>query len=162
PQVLDELPVADLYVIDGDHNYWTVYHEVDWVRRNAPNAVLVLHDLSWPCARRDLYYLPSSVPEEARHPNSADGVSPWAEELIPTGCGGGGAFRGAIRGGGEKNGCLTAVEDVLRLAGHTWHFELIPAVFGMGLIVPTAAGFATELIAELRPYFDSALLATME
>jgi hypothetical protein len=162
PQALDELPVADLYVIDGDHNYWTVYHKVDWIRRNAPNAVVVLHDLSWPCARRDMYYLPSFVPAEARHPNSADGVSPWVEDLIPTGFRGAGAFNWATHAGGEQNGSLTAVEDVLRLAEDNWHFELIPAVFGMGLIVPTAAGFASELIAELRPYFDSALLAAME
>ena len=65
--VLNKLPVMDVALIDGDHNWYTVYTECSQLaevaaRESAPLPVLILHDVEWPYGRRDLYYDPSNVP----------------------------------------------------------------------------------------------------
>jgi cell division protein FtsB len=154
PGVLADLPVADLYVLDGDHNYATVRAELDWVLANAPEAVVVLHDLLWPCSRRDQYYLPSMLAPEDRHPASSEGPTVWHDELSRAGFVGLGAFTAAQEAGGERNGVLTAVEDALT---EDWELAMIPAVFGVGVVTRNAA-----LLRALAPYRDSKLLSTME
>jgi Methyltransferase domain len=161
PEVLAELPIADLYVLDGDHNYAIVHDEVAWIMANAPDAMIVLHDVLWPCSRRDLYYEPSSVPPERKHPATVDGPTVWHDGLTAGGFVGLGAFTSAIEAGGERNGVLTGVEDAIAEADAGWRFELVPAVFGMGVLVRESP--ATDaLFAKLVPYTDSRLLATME
>ena len=165
PEVLAEIPTADLYVLDGDHNYATVRDELAWVMSNAPDAVIVLHDVLWPCSRRDLYYDPSSVPAERKHAASVDGPTVWHDELTAAGFVGLGAYTSACHAGGELNGVLTAVEDALtdaETAGDGWLFELVPAVFGMGIMVRRGAPDAQRLAASVQTYSGSRLLATME
>ncbi|ATY11866.1 class I SAM-dependent methyltransferase [Amycolatopsis sp. AA4] len=160
PEVLPELPVADLYVLDGDHNYAVVERELSWIFDNAPDAVVVMHDLLWPCARRDLYYEPSPLAPEDKHATSADGPTAWHDELTPAGFVGAGAFTVAQHAGGERNGVATAVEDVLARPGNEqWRFGLVPAVFGMGVLYRAADQGLEDA---LRPYTESDLLATME
>jgi hypothetical protein len=160
PGVLAELPVADLYVLDGDHNYAVVHEELSWILRNAPDAVVLMHDVLWPCSRRDLYYEPSPLSAEDKLPSSDDGPTVWHDELTPAGFVGAGAFTSALQAGGERNGVMTAVEDAL--AGTDWSFTLIPAVFGLGVSLRSGSPAAAELVAALRPYSGSALLAAME
>jgi hypothetical protein len=162
PGVLAELPVADLYVLDGDHNYATVQDELAWIMANAPDAVIAMHDVLWPWHRRDLYYEPTTVPAERRHPASHDGPTVWHDELTPGGFVGNGAFTAACQAGGERNGVLTAVEDALATAGGDWRFEVVPAVFGMGVLLRESSPGAAEMLERLRPYTESRLLATME
>ena len=76
---LDALPdceAVDAWFVDGDHNYYTVFNElaaIDAVQRQAGKPVLAfLHDVSWPCARRDFYYAPERIPAGWRHPHSYD------------------------------------------------------------------------------------------
>ena len=163
PEALTDLPIADLYVLDGDHNYAVVRQELDWILTHAPDTVVVLHDLLWPCARRDLYYEPSRLPAEAKHPASQDGPTVWHDGLTPAGLVGLGAYTTAVHAGGERNGVLTAVEDAI---AHTvdkrWRFALIPAVFGMGVLIRETSSAAAELMHRLRPYCQSQLLAAME
>ncbi len=163
PEALAELPIADLYVLDGDHNYAVVRRELDWIFAHAPDAAVVLHDVLWPCARRDLYYQPSTLRTEDKHPSSEDGPTIWHDDLTPAGLVGLGAFTTSVHAGGERNGVLTAVEDAL---SHTedgaWQWALIPAVFGMGVLIRQHSPAATELMHSLRPYCESRLLATME
>jgi hypothetical protein len=131
---------------------------------NAPDAMIVLHDVLWPCSRRDLYYEPSSVPPERRHPASVDGPTVWHDELTASGFVGLGAFTSAIEAGGERNGVLTGVEDAITEAGGGetgWRFELVPAVFGMGVLVRSSPG-TDALFEKLAPYTDSRLLSIME
>ncbi|MDA3642503.1 class I SAM-dependent methyltransferase [Saccharopolyspora indica] len=161
PAVLAELPVADLYVLDGDHNYATVRAELAWITTHAPDAVVVLHDLLWPCARRDMYYEPSYLDPADRHPATPDGPTVGHDGLTPSGFIGRGAFTWATHAGGERNGVLTAVEDTLA-AAPGWHLELIPAVFGLGIMLRPTAEPDTDLIDVLRPYSRSALLAALE
>jgi uncharacterized coiled-coil protein SlyX len=161
PQVLAELPPAELYVLDGDHNYAVVYQEISWIQRHAPDAVIVLHDVLWPCGRRDLYYQPSSVPPSDQHPASADGPTVWHDELTPAGLVGLGAFTVACHAGGERNGVLTAVEDAIAHEGD-WHLAVVPAVFGMGVLLRRTVAGSAEIIKGVQPYCDSHLIATME
>ncbi len=159
PEVLPRLPVADLYVLDGDHNYAVVERELAWILEHAPDAVVAMHDVLWPWGRRDLYYEPSGLAERDRHPVSEDGPTVWHDDLTPAGFVGLGAFTVAKQAGGERNGVLTAVEDVL--ARHpAWRFELVPAVFGMGVLYRPDGGDALQ--EALRPYTSSKLLAAME
>ena len=63
----------DIALIDGDHNWYTVYHELNALAGLAaahgkPFPVCVFHDTAWPYGRRDLYYDPSSIPEAHRRP----------------------------------------------------------------------------------------------
>ncbi|KOV79974.1 hypothetical protein ADL03_35155 [Nocardia sp. NRRL S-836] len=163
PEVLAELPVADLYVIDGDHNYAVVNAEVSWITANAPNAVVVFNDLLWPCARRDMYYQPSPLPESDRHESSDQGPTVFHDELTPAGLVGLGAFTWAVEAGGERNGVLTAVEDAVEAAGaDDWYLEVVPAVFGFGILMRKTAPGADKIMAGLRPYTHSKLIATLE
>ncbi|GAB3579199.1 hypothetical protein GCM10027445_47380 [Amycolatopsis endophytica] len=157
PDVLADLPVADLYVVDGDHNYATVRGEMDWVLANAPDAVIVLHDVLWPWSRRDLYYLPSLLAPEDRHPASSEGPTVWHDGLSRAGFVGLGAFTAAQEAGGERNGVLTAVEDALSASDGGRQLAVIPAVFGVGVVTRNQA-----LLEALAPYRDSKLLSTME
>jgi hypothetical protein len=166
PEALTDLPIADLYVLDGDHNYAVVRQELDWILTHAPDTVVVLHDLLWPCARRDLYYEPSRLPAEAKHPASQDGATVWHDDLTPAGLVGLGAYTTAVHAGGERNGVLTAVEDAIAHSetntDKRWRFALIPAVFGMGVLIRETSSAAADLMHHFRPYCQSHLLAAME
>jgi hypothetical protein len=161
PAVLPDLPVADLYVLDGDHNYAVVRAELAWIMANAPDAVVVLHDVLWPCGRRDFYYQPSPLSPEDTHPATADGPTAWHDDVTPAGFVGDGAYTVATQAGGPRNGVLTAVEDALDEAGD-WRLQIVPAVFGFGVLTRTGAPGADEIFDALRPYTSSHLLAAME
>lgn len=162
PDVLADLPIADLYVIDGDHNYATVRGEVDWILANAPDAVVVFHDLMWPCGRRDFYYQPTRLSEADRHADTTEGPTVWHDQVTPAGFIGAGAFTFASEAGGERNGVLTAVEDALDAAQHSsWQLEIIPAIFGVGVMMRRTEETA-ELLDVIRRYSASPLLAAME
>jgi hypothetical protein len=163
PEALADLPTADLYVLDGDHNYVVVRQELEWILAHAPNAVVVLHDLLWPCARRDLYYEPSHLSAEIKHPASDDGPTVWHDALTPAGLVGLGAYTTSVHAGGERNGVLTAVEDaIVQSEDERWRFALIPAVFGMGVLIRETSSAAADLMHNLKPYSQSHLLAAME
>ncbi|MEU6036220.1 class I SAM-dependent methyltransferase [Actinomadura sp. NPDC047616] len=162
PEVLGELPAADLYVLDGDHNYAVVRRELAWIMEHAPDAVVVLHDVLWPCGRRDFYYQPSPLPPSDVHDSTRDGPTVWHDEVTPAGFVGDGAYTVATHAGGERNGVLTAVEDALADDGADWRFEIVPAVFGFGVLARDGVPGTAELFAALRPYTSSALLAAME
>ncbi|MES9539327.1 class I SAM-dependent methyltransferase [Actinomadura sp. NPDC000600] len=161
PAVLPDLPVADLYILDGDHNYAVVRDELAWIMANAPDAVVVLHDVLWPCGRRDFYYQPSPVAPEDTHPATTDGPTVWHDELTPAGFVGDGAYTVAEQAGGPRNGVLTAVEDALDGNGD-WRFQIVPAVFGFGVLARTGAPGADAVFEAVRPYTSSRLVAAME
>src|SRR4051812_11167269 len=88
--VLPRLPAMDVALVDGDHNWFTVYNELkmlsDAARRDgAALPVLILHDVLWPYGRRDLYYDPETIPEEFRQPFAQRGMRPGTSELLPRG-----------------------------------------------------------------------------
>jgi hypothetical protein len=166
PEVLAELQDADTYFIDGDHNWWTVSGELralrDRLTAAASPAIAILHDVHWPCARRDQYYDPQRIPEDARQPYTYEGgIAPGEEGVNPHGFRGAGVFAVAEHEGGPRNGVLTAVDD-FRAETPGLAFRLVPCVFGLGFLYSAAAPWAAQLDAYLAPYDRSPLLERLE
>ena len=166
-EILPTLEAADAYLIDGDHNYYTVLHELLAVRRAVGAArrplLALLHDIGWPFGRRDGYYDPETIPAEFRQPHDwIRGVRPDLAELTPGGFRGLGAFAVAAREGGTRNGVLTAVEDFLTADGAGLRLAKVPAIFGLGVVYAADAPWSAAAEAILAPYADNALLAAME
>ena len=142
---------AEALFLDGDHNYATVLADLQTIhRRRAETGVkiLFLHDVSWPWARRDLYYDPARIANP--RPCHADrDVSPYtagSPGLPPAG------YMTADEEGGPENGVLTAAEDFL--ARHDgWDFRRIPVLYGIGILV-CRENLAPEERAALFPLLD--------
>lgn len=169
--VLDEAEARDAWFVDGDHNYYTVFHEleaIDRIQREAGKPLLVfLHDVSWPCARRDFYYAPDRVPPGWRHPHSYDHGVRLGEDGVyeDRGFRGMGQFAVALSAGGERNGVLTAVEDFLKSADsedRPLYYVHIPAVFGLGIVFDAGAEWSEKVAEFLLPFHANPLLARLE
>lgn len=170
-QAFDALAAIDAWVVDGDHNWFTVYHELVAIeaacRRDGKPLLVFLHDVGWPCARRDLYYAPDRIPDSYRQPHDFDGgMVPDFQGLIPNGgFRGMGSFAAALLEGGPRNGVLTAIEDFLedRLqAGTELGFAEIPGVFGLGVIFDLDAEWSEAMAELLAPFHGNALLQKLE
>lgn len=171
---LDAMPSLrdiDAWVIDGDHNYYTVVNELRGVdalsRRDGKPLLAFLHDVSWPCARRDCYYAPERIPDEHRHAHSHDvGVGLDDDDCAPgRGFRGDGQFAWSLHAGGPRNGVLTAVEDFLAEAHSDERplgYASIPAVFGLGVIFDMTTPWASDVANLLLPYHENELLAALE
>jgi hypothetical protein len=123
---------------------------------------MLLHDVAWPCARRDMYYAPDALPDEALHPHSFElGSLPDVPEAVRGGFRGGGSFALALHEGGPGNGILTAIEDFLE-GRDDLTFVHVPAVFGLGVIYQREAPYAERLAELLGPFDDNPLLAKLE
>ncbi|MEP6786179.1 MAG: class I SAM-dependent methyltransferase [Sphingomonadales bacterium] len=167
----DTLANVDAWVVDGDHNWFTVYHELVAIdaacRRDGRPLLVFLHDVGWPWARRDLYYAPEQIPETYRHAHDFDGgVVPGYPALVPRGgFRGMGEFAPACLEGGPRNGVLTAIEDFLEeqlTAGTELGFAEIPGVFGLGVIFGLDAEWSAPLAELLAPFHGNALLQKLE
>jgi hypothetical protein len=162
PEALAGVAPADAYLIDGDHNYWTVLHELEAIYSDGREPLAVLHDVGWPCARRDQYYAVEALPAEAVHPHSfSRGRAPGEAGLVDRGFGGRGEFAVALEEGGPRNGVLTAVEDFLDSHDGLAYAE-VPAVFGLGVIFSRSAPYAEAVTDLLRSWDGNALLARLE
>ena len=163
PGVLAEIEPGDAYVIDGDHNHWTVTAELRSAYADGREPLAILHDVAWPCARRDQYYAPHAIPAEGRHDLSWEqGRDPDSSELVDVG-GFQAEFEFAVARaeGGERNGVLTAIEDFLAERPGL-DLRTVNAVFGVGYVFPAAAPYAERLRELLDPWHDSRLLARLE
>jgi hypothetical protein len=164
---LDALPRIDLpdaIVIDGDHNYYTVSEELRLIAERTGEGelpLLLLHDVSWPHARRDDYFDAAQIPAEARHPVAGDtgGLVPGEPGVRP---GGGLPYpRSAAHEGGPRNGVLTAAEDFV--AGRErLRLAVVPAFFGFGVIWDTAAPWAADVEQIVGPWDRNPLLTRLE
>ena len=160
-QALPELASADAYVIDGDHNYFTVSEELRLIAASAEDMMplLLCHDVGWPHARRDSYYSPAKIPDRHRQPTVEGGyVFPGISGLHD----GGLIYRWpAAQEGGPRNGVLTAIEDFLQ-DREDLRFALVPAFFGLGVIWSREAHYADALEAILDPWDRNPLVARLE
>ena len=83
---LNRLPLIkdfDVILINGDHNWYTVYHELKIIEKNfnGKNFPLIfLHGIGWPYARRDINYNPESIPESYRQPYKKLGNVPCSNQ----------------------------------------------------------------------------------
>lgn len=140
---LDAIPLLDrcgAVLIDGDHNWYTVYHELTAIEERAtilglPMPLIFLHDIGWPYGRRDLYYDPDIIPVAYRHPNARRGIHPASSDLVDRG-GINAHLHNAAHEGGPRNGVLSAIEDYLERTTQPFDFVRIPAAFGLGILIP--------------------------
>jgi hypothetical protein len=161
-EALRRIELPDAIVIDGDHNYFTVSTELRIIGERAPGPelpLLLFHDVCWPHARRDSYYVPERVPEEHRQPlvrggAILPGVSGTVEDGLPVEC-------AAEREGGERNGVLTAIEDFVS-ARERLHLASIPAFFGLGVLWHRDAPWAGAVDAVVGPLDRNPVLERLE
>ena len=150
---LAALEAVDAVLIDGDHNWYTVFNELELIEVRChdlaqPLPLVLLHDVAWPYGRRDLYYEPELIPAEHRQPWARRGISPTEAELLPEG-GYNAHLCNALREGGPRNGVLTAVEDYLAKSKERFVTARIPAVFGLQILLPAARAEAQPELARL-------------
>jgi hypothetical protein len=162
PAALSSVEPADVYLVDGDHNHWTVQRELEAIYGDGREPLTFLHDVGWPCARRDQYYSVDALPDDAVLPHShTRGRLPGESSLVDQGFGGAGEFAVACEEGGPSNGVLTAVEDFLR-SREGLSYAHVPAVFGLGVVWASDAPYAAVLEATLAPWHENRLLARLE
>ena len=136
-KILPYLENFDIILIDGDHNWYTVFHELKTIeniyKRNKNYPIIILHDIGWPYGRRDLYYDPNTIPPEYVLPYDTLGIIPNEKELSKD-KGMNHGFNNALFEGGEKNGVLTAVEDYINQSSLKFSFYSIPSYHGLGIL----------------------------
>ena len=135
---LSRIAGFDAVLIDGDHNWYTVYHELKQVEATCANSghpfpLILLHDVGWPYGRRDQYYHPESIPAEFRQPHAKRGMRPGSGELLESGGFNYGYWNGLFEGG-PRNGVLTAVEDFVRESGDRLELTTFPGFHGLGIL----------------------------
>jgi hypothetical protein len=122
-------------LIDGDHNWYTVFNELAIIEQKGllnDGGAIFLHDVGWPYGRRDMYYLPESIPENFRHPYAKRNVVRGKSELSKVEEGG---CNNAIYEHGPRNGILTAVEDFLQNRKKEYVFINFDIFHGLGMLV---------------------------
>lgn len=148
---------ADAVVLDGDHNWHTVSEELALL--DGP-PLTILHDCSWPHARRDDYFDAGQIPADRRHavvPEGA-GIVPWSDGAEP---GGLPYPRSAAHAGGPRNGVLTALEDWA--AGHEHvRIAVLPLFFGVGVAWSADAPYAAAVAEVVAPYDRHPVLVRAE
>lgn len=161
-EALEQIALPDAVIVDGDHNYYTVTQELATIYglsqgRRLP--LLLFHDVCWPHARRDDYFDPTQLPEEARHPYVAGaGLFPGDPGVHP----GGLPFRfAAAREGGPRNGVLTAIEDFVASHDHL-SLAVVPAFFGLGVVWDSDAEWSAAVAEILAPWDRNPLLERLE
>ena len=143
---LDVLPglsgELDCILIDGDHNWYTVYSELCEIERHdalKPGGTIFLHDVMPPFDRRDMYYRPELIPAEHRKPYGRRDPSSW--RWLADGEEGG--LCTAFEEGGPRNGVLTAVEDFMGENPDQYAFFIVPAQNGLGVMLRSGGGSAS-------------------
>jgi hypothetical protein len=158
---LPELEPADAYIIDGDHNYYTVSQELQLIDSAAPGRLplLLCHDVCWPHARRDSYYTPEAIPPEHRRPTAHGAyVFPGISGVHD----GGLIYKWAAREEGSAgNGVLTAIEDFVD-GRDDIRFAIIPAFFGLGVLWAREADYADALEKIVGPWDRNPVLERLE
>jgi Methyltransferase domain len=158
-EVLPQLGAVDAAIIDGDHNWYTVFHELQALAQCAQQAgrpfpLTFLHDVEWPYGRRDGYYNPATIPAEHLQPHRKAGIVRGQSELADRR----GVNRGlnnAVEEGTPRNGVLTAVEDFLEERGSALDFHRLPGFHGLGIIVSADQAQRNERLRACLAEFDS-------
>lgn len=161
--LLREIPMPDVLIIDGDHNYYTVREELQIVGNRAIAAklpMLLFHDVCWPHGRRDDYFDPERIPADYRQSVAGDGRGIFPMEP-GTRADGLPYPRSAAREGGERNGVLTAVEEFVA-DRERLQLVVVPAFFGLGAVWHRDAPWAPAVEQFLRPWDRHPLLAALE
>ncbi len=149
--VLADLLPADLVLVDGDHNWYTVFHELTALYGPAgPPAedapIAICHDVGWPYGRRDAYCDPDSIPQAFRHPWAQGGLSPYDKGLVPYGLNA--RHKHACKEGGPRNGVRTAIQDALSGREEAFRIVWLDVMGGLCVIVPRSRIAARPALGE--------------
>jgi len=132
--VLWKLEDYDAILLDGDHNWYTVYHELEMIERSTKRFPIVfLHDMSWPYDRRDLYYNPETIPTYSLNVYQQKGIDADTDKLVDTN-----GFNSHLHNSTCYNnlrcGVLTAVEDFIKQSSGNFKFFTLPVFYGFGIL----------------------------
>lgn len=146
----------DVILIDGDHNWYTVFNELKLIEKKCTNLkqpfpLVMLHDTGWPYGRRDLYYDPETIPPTYLKPYKKKGMKPGSAELLEKG-GLNSHLCNAIYENDLQNGVLTAIEDFMEESEQELEFVKVPALHGLGILFPLQL---KEKNAELQKFFKA-------
>jgi len=126
----------DCILIDGDHNWYTVYHELKTIydgKLLAYGGTVFFHDVAWPYGRRDMYYDPDKIPASYRKAYQQAGIERGRSALSPNS-----DFNAkhwnAVSEGGERNGVLTAIEDFVNEYPGEFKFTCVRDEYGLGIL----------------------------
>ena len=166
PGALAETPPGDVYLVDGDHNFWTVSEELERIdagsRARGHLPLILLHDVGWPWGRRDIYYSPRELPDDAVRPYTFDlGVVPERSDVVEGGFRSGGTYAIALEEGGPRNGVLAAVEEFIAVKTD-YELIVIPSVFGVAVLVPRGEHWSPAVTTLVRRWGDHPLLVRLE
>ena len=142
----------DVVLIDGDHNWYTVYNELRVIEERCeelsrPFPLVMLHDVGWPYGRRDMYYGPQTIPDEYRKPYARKGMHPESRELLDEG-GSNTRLNNALLDNEPRSGVLTAVEDFMEATEQKLDLLKIPGINGLGILVPSKLKERNESLSE--------------
>ncbi|MGW7159265.1 glycosyltransferase [Paenibacillus taichungensis] len=137
--VISTLDSFDTVFVDGDHNWYTVYHELKLIEKQSvvleqDLPIILLHDVGWPYARRDMYYNPETVPPPFRQPYEKKGLKYGEPELQEIG-GLNAHLYNSIYENNFKNGVKTAIEDFIAESKEKLKYLEIPGFNSLGIIV---------------------------
>ena len=124
-------------LVDGDHNWYTVFHELQLLDQNCKQWPVTLHhDVDWPYGRRDMYYEPSTIPVEYHQPFRRSGIV-YGQSALAAGEVNDGLLN-ARHEGGPRNGVLTAIEDFMDSTQRDLELFAAPGPSGLGLLIDGA------------------------
>ena len=136
---LDRLPLLknyDAILIDGDHNWYTVYNELKIIEEQFKDKkfpLVILHDIGWPYARRNLYYNPENIPKQHWQQYKKSGIYPGKNSLLETG-GLNSHLNNAITEKDPHNGILTALEYFISESDMELSLKQVNAFHGLGIL----------------------------
>ena len=158
---LNSLPAIedfDAVLIDGDHNWYTVFNELKTIERLCNERsqrfpFVMLHDIGWPYGRRDLYYEPDTIPEEYRKPYEKKGMRPGIMGLLEMD-GLNQHLYNAVLENESQGGVLTAVEDFLEETEHRLELLRLPGIHGLGILFPSQLKDRNDRNAKLATFLE--------
>ena len=156
--VLPEIEEFDAVLIDGDHNWYTVFNELKQIeQKSLQNSrdfpLVLLHDVGWPYGRRDLYYDPVTIPEEHRKPYEKKGILWGVSGLVDEG-GMNQHLDNAVEENEPEEGVLTAIEDFMGETSYEVELLKLPGVHGLGILTTKRLKEETPRLAELLEDLD--------
>ena len=152
---LEALPLVkgpfDCILIDGDHNWYTVYNELRLIREREllrVGGMIFFHDVSWPYGRRDMYYQPELIPVVHRHAYEQQTIAGDSSEAADRETSDSTVYN-ATHEGGPRNGVLTAIKDFMKEYDGDYYFWRVRRKNGMGILQyrPSSLGDGLSFIA---------------
>lgn len=166
---LPQIETFDMVLIDGDHNWYTVFHELKLIAKRCRKSqavfpLILAHDVGWPYGRRDLYYNPENIPDIFRKPHCRKGIHPDSPELVEQE-GLNSHLNNAIYENDYQSGVLTALEDFMDDEQGGYRLFTLPGLHGLGILCavpllennPDLKGFisAIEIHGHARDYVEA-------